>query len=49
VLFRLLHLVTIRLFGWLGLLANRTTATNTEILILRHEVGAASPRSAGLV
>ena len=37
-LFRLLYLVTIRLFGWLGLLASRTAAKNAEILILRHEV-----------
>jgi putative transposase len=38
VLFRLLYLITIRLFGWLGLLAGRTAAKNVEILILRHEV-----------
>jgi putative transposase len=38
VLFRLLSLVTIRLFGWLGLLASRTAAKNVEILIPRHEV-----------
>jgi hypothetical protein len=38
VLFRLLYLVTIRLFGWLGLLVSRTAAKNAEILILRHEV-----------
>jgi putative transposase len=38
VLFRLLYLITIRLFGWLALLASRTAATNVEILILRHEV-----------
>jgi putative transposase len=38
VLFRLLYLVTIRLFGWLGLLASRTATKNVEILILRHEV-----------
>src|SRR6478672_2336606 len=37
-LFRLLYLITIRLFGWLGLLASRTAAKNVEILILRHEV-----------
>jgi hypothetical protein len=35
VLFRLLYLSTIRLFGWLGLLASRTAAKNVEILILR--------------
>jgi putative transposase len=38
VLFRLLYLITVRLFGWLGLLASRTAAKNVEILILRHEV-----------
>jgi hypothetical protein len=38
VLFRLLYLITIRLFGWLGLLASRTAAKNVEILIVRHEV-----------
>jgi putative transposase len=31
-------LITIRLFGWLGLLASRTAAKNVEILVLRHEV-----------
>jgi putative transposase len=36
--FRLLYLITIRLFGWLGLLASRTATKNVEILILRHEV-----------
>jgi hypothetical protein len=38
VLFRLLYLITIRLFGWLGLLASRTATKNVEILVLRHEV-----------
>jgi hypothetical protein len=38
VLFRLLYLVTIRLFGWLKLLASTSAAKNVEILILRHEV-----------
>ena len=37
-LFRLLYLVTIRLFGWLKLLASTSAAKNVEILILRHEV-----------
>ena len=37
-LFRLLYLITLRLFGWLGLLARSTAAKNVEILILRHEV-----------
>jgi putative transposase len=36
VLFRLLYLVTIRLFGWLKLLASTSAANNVEILILRH-------------
>ena len=36
--FRLLYLITIRLFGWLSLLTRRTAAKNVEILILRHEV-----------
>jgi hypothetical protein len=38
VLFRLLYLTTIRLFGWLGLLTLSAAAKNVEILILRHEV-----------
>ena len=37
-LFRLLYLLTIRLFGWLALLASSTAAKYVEILILRHEV-----------
>ena len=37
-LFRLLYLVTVRLFGWLKLLASTSAAKNVEILILRHEV-----------
>ena len=37
-LFRLLYLTTIRLFGWLGLLTRNTAAKNVEILILRQEV-----------
>jgi putative transposase len=32
------YLVTIRLFGWLKLLASTNAAKNVEILILRHEV-----------
>jgi hypothetical protein len=38
VLFRLRYLTTIKLFGWLGLLARSVAAKNVEILILRHEV-----------
>lgn len=37
-LFRLLYLITIRLFGWLGLLTRSAAAKEVEILILRHEV-----------
>jgi putative transposase len=36
--FRLLHLTTIRLFGWLGLVTRSAAAKNNEILILRQEV-----------
>ena len=38
VLFRLTYLITVRLFGWLGLLLRRSTAKDVEILVLRHEV-----------
>ena len=37
-LFRLLYLATIRLFGWLALLTHSATARNVEILVLRQEV-----------
>ncbi|MGB6224348.1 MAG: hypothetical protein WBF76_03170 [Pseudonocardiaceae bacterium] len=36
--FRLLYLITLRLFGWLGLLARSAAAKNVEILILRHDI-----------
>jgi putative transposase len=38
VLFRLLYLIAVTVFGWLGLLARSTAAKDIEILILRHEV-----------
>jgi hypothetical protein len=37
VLFRLLYLIAVTVFGWLGLLARSTAAKDTEKLILRHE------------
>ncbi len=37
-LFRLLYLISVQLFGWLGLLVRSTAAKDIEILILRHEV-----------
>lgn len=41
---RLPYLITIRLFGWLGLLASTTVAKNPEILVLRHEVAVLLPQ-----
>jgi putative transposase len=38
VLFRLLYLIAITVFGWLGLLTRSTTAKDIENLILPHEV-----------
>jgi putative transposase len=38
VLFRLLYLISVTVFGWLRLLARSTAAKDIEILILRHEV-----------
>jgi hypothetical protein len=37
VLSRLLYLICVTVFGWLGLLARSTAAKDIEILILRHE------------
>jgi hypothetical protein len=36
--FRLLYMISVSVFGWLGLLTRTTEAKNVEILILRHEV-----------
>jgi hypothetical protein len=38
VLFRLLYLISVTVFGWLRLLARGAAAKDIEILILRHEV-----------
>jgi putative transposase len=38
VLFRLLYLISVTVFGWLRLLAGNAAAKDLEILILRHEV-----------
>jgi hypothetical protein len=37
-LFRLLYLISVTVFGWPGLLARSTAAKDVEILVLRHEV-----------
>ena len=37
-LFRLLYLICVTVFGWLGLLARSAAAKDVEILVLRHEV-----------
>jgi hypothetical protein len=38
VLFRLLYLIALKVFGWLGLLAHSAAAKDIEILVLRPEV-----------
>jgi putative transposase len=38
VLFRLLYLISVTVFGWLRLLARSAATKDAEILILRHDI-----------
>jgi putative transposase len=44
VLFRLLCLISVTVFGWLGLLARSTAAKDIENLVLHHEITVLRPQ-----